>query len=129
LESVAVHHPRSLRTDVHNGLRVTAIGRTLVDLAGMRLETALAKAVATASYKGLLSPTEAVSALKRGRAGSAAVRRSLSHLLPELARTASPLEDLFVLLCDAAGLPAPEMNRVICGSKVDAVWRDQRLIV
>jgi hypothetical protein len=126
---VVVHHPRRLCIVRHEGFPVTPVGRTLVDTAGVLGFGFARKAIATASYRGLLPPGEAVSALKRGRRGSAAVRRALAQLLPELARTASPLEDLFVVSCDAADLPPPEMNRMVLGFKIDAVWRDRKVAV
>jgi hypothetical protein len=129
LTDVVVHHPRRLRVVTHNGLPVTPIGRTLVDTAGMLGFEYARKAIANASFRGLLTPNEAVSALKRGRRGSAIVRRALEQALPELARTLSPLEDLFVILCDAGDLPPPEMNRNVLGSKVDAIWREQKIAV
>jgi predicted transcriptional regulator of viral defense system len=129
LPTVVVHHPRRFHVVVHDGLRVTAVGRTLVDVAGMLGFEHVLKAIANASFRGLLPPNEAISALKRGRRGSAAVRRALAQMLPELVHTVSPLEDLFVILCDAAGLPAPEMNRYVLGFKVDAIWRDRKIAV
>lgn len=129
LPTVVVHHPRRFHAVVHDGLRITAVGRTLVDVAGMLPFDQVRKAIANASYRRLLTPTEGVSALKRGRRGSAAVRRALAQMLPELAHTLSPLEDLFVIACDAAGLPAPEMNRYVLGFKVDAIWREVKVAV
>jgi predicted transcriptional regulator of viral defense system len=126
---VVVHHPRHLHVVTHEGMPVTAVGRTLVDTAGMLGFDFVRKAIANASFRSLLPPGEAVSALKRGRRGSAAVRRALGQMLPELAHTVSPLEDLFVIACDTAGLPAPEMNRYVLGFKVDAIWRDMKIIV
>jgi predicted transcriptional regulator of viral defense system len=129
LAAVVVHHPRRFQAVTRDGIRVTAVGRTLVDVAGMLPFGDVRKAIANASYRNLLPPREAVSALKRGRRGSAAVRLALTQMLPELARTLSPLEDLFVIACDAAGLPDPEMNRDVLGFKVDAIWRDRKLAV
>jgi very-short-patch-repair endonuclease len=129
LKGVTVHHPRRFYAVTRDGLRVTGLGRTLVDIAGMLPFADVLKAVAKADYQRLLTPREGVSALKRGRRGSAAVRQALAHRLPELARTFSPLEDLFVLACDSSGLSPPKMNRVVLGFKVDAMWAEHRLIV
>ncbi len=129
LRKVVVHRPRHLYVVTHQGLPATAVGRTLVDTAGMLDLNEVRKMVAQASFLNRLPPVEAVSALKRGRKGSAAVRRALAQQLPELARTLSPLEDYFVIACDAAGLPAPEMNRKVLGYKVDAIWRNHKLAV
>lgn len=129
LRDVIVHRPRRFHVVTHSGVAVTAVGRTLVDTASMLGFDQVRKMVAQASFLKRLTPPEAVAALRRGRKGSAAIRRALAQQLPELAKTLSPLEDLFVVACDAAGLPAPQMNRMILGFKVDAIWPDHMLAV
>jgi very-short-patch-repair endonuclease len=49
--------------------------------------------------------------------------------LPSLAATLSVLEERFLLLCEAYGIPLPEANAVVGGLKVDALWRGSRTIV
>jgi very-short-patch-repair endonuclease len=48
---------------------------------------------------------------------------------PGSTRTRSPLEELFIALCDRYQLPRPEVNVYIEGYECDFVWREQRLIV
>src|SRR4051794_34973824 len=36
---------------------------------------------------------------------------------------------MFLALIDAAGIPRPEVNAIVEGFEVDAVWRDTRLTV
>jgi very-short-patch-repair endonuclease len=43
--------------------------------------------------------------------------------------TRSDLEEMFITLIDAAGIPRPEINAIVEGFEVDAVWRDVRLVV
>ena len=43
--------------------------------------------------------------------------------------TQSELEDRFLALIRDAGLPEPQCNVLVEGELVDAVWRDQKLIV
>jgi very-short-patch-repair endonuclease len=43
--------------------------------------------------------------------------------------TNSELEEMFIHLIDAAGLRRPEINALVEGFEVDAVWRDQRVVV
>ena len=45
------------------------------------------------------------------------------------AHTRSELEEMFLRLCDARGLPRPEANVRIEGMECDFVWRDRHLIV
>lgn len=129
LPNVAVHHPRHLAIVTHRGLRTTPVARTLVDLAGMLHYERLRKALANASFRGHLDSREARAVLRRGRRGSAALRRALDEQLPELAETLSPLEDRFLALCDAAGLPRPLINHTVAGMKVDAYWPHCGLVV
>ena len=44
-------------------------------------------------------------------------------------RPLSVLEERFLALCESSGIVLPEVNETICGLKVDALWRDQRLVV
>ncbi len=126
---VAVHRPRRLQLLHHRGLPVTPVGRTLVDLAGMLPFGQVRKAVAQASTRGYLNRPEIRAALRRGRRGSSALRRALDAQLPELSETLSPLEDLFLELCEGAGLPLPLVNRLVEGLKVDAYWPAHGLVV
>jgi hypothetical protein len=67
--------------------------------------------------------------LGRGKAGSSALRLAIDQHLPELALTRSVLEERFLALCEANALPLPEVNATISRFEVDALWRDERVIV
>ena len=65
-----------------------------------------------------------------GRPGSTKLRSALKRHEPKLARTRSPLERLFLPLCEKYGVPLPDdVNVRIAGVLVDAVWWKQRLVV
>ena len=65
-----------------------------------------------------------------GRAGSANAARGAERHEPKLARTRSPLERLFLPLCEKYGVPLPDdVNVRIAGVLVDAVWWEHRLVV
>jgi very-short-patch-repair endonuclease len=49
--------------------------------------------------------------------------------MPQLARTLSVLEERFLGLCESAGLPMPEVNARVGRMRVDALWRERRVIV
>jgi hypothetical protein len=61
--------------------------------------------------------------------GGRALRNALGQHLPQLATTDSELEVRFLLLVEKAGLPIPETNPYVEGLKVDAFWRDHKLVV
>ncbi len=86
-------------------------------------------ALANADYNDLLDITELRRLAGRGIAGSAALNSALQIHLPELARTRSELERLFLAFCQEHGLPMPQMNVYVEGHLVDAYWSQQRVIV
>src|SRR5947208_2148291 len=81
------------------------------------------RALAVAEYSRLLDAAALREALGPGQPGSAQLRKALDEYLPRLALTRSPLEDQFFALCEAKGIPLPEVNPRIEGVTVDALWR------
>ncbi|HEY5318980.1 MAG TPA: DUF559 domain-containing protein, partial [Solirubrobacteraceae bacterium] len=110
-------------------LPVTPVIQTLLDFAADNSEDRVRRALAEAEYLRLVDVHLVPAALGRGRPGSATLRAALRRHQPELARTRSQLERAFLALCETAGLPAPEVNTYVCGYLVDAVWREQRVVV
>jgi very-short-patch-repair endonuclease len=113
---------------MHRGLPVTPVARTLLDLASVAPLDRVRKAVAETDFQRLLD----LGALDRltgvGQSGSAKLRRAVHLHRPEYARTLSPLEDLLLDLCRRHRIPLPEVNVKVCGYKVDALWREQRVV-
>jgi hypothetical protein len=65
-----------------------------------------------------------------GRRGSTQLRNALARHEPKLARTRSPLERLFLPLLEKYGAPPPDdVNVMVAGVLVDAVWWRQKLVV
>jgi hypothetical protein len=123
-------HTRSDRQDVrHHGLPVTTPSQTLLDLASTLPFADLRRALAEADYRGLLEPAAIEHLTGRGRPGSAALGRAVSLHLPHLAETRSLLERRFLLLVERTGLPIPEMNAIVEGLMVDALWREAGVVV
>jgi hypothetical protein len=108
---------------------VTSVPRTLLDLANILSPRQLRRALAEADYRGLLDPIEIESVLGRGRPGSRALKAALRGHLPQLAETLSVLEERFLELCQSAGISLPEVNAGIGRMRVDALWREQRVVV
>lgn len=123
-------HPRRDRVRIHHdGLPVTTPAQTLLDLASTLPLPDLRRALAEADYRGLLDPPAIERLLGRGRPGAGALRKALLLHLPQLAATRSLLERRFLLLVERRGLPLPEVNGVVAGLTVDALWRKPRVIV
>lgn len=115
-----------------DGIPVTTIARTLVDLAGVVEQRDLARAVNEADVLRALDVGAILAALRRTRgrrgAGPAALRAALAaHDGPTLLRF--ELEHRFKELLDAGALPQAEHNVRVAEWEVDACWRAHRLIV
>jgi predicted transcriptional regulator of viral defense system len=136
-EWIRIHNRRALDArDVTTveGIRVTTVARTLVDLAEMLVHRQLTKALSEAERQRTLDVNgieEAIGRL-RGRRGSsvAKVRAALAELAAHGTQlTGSPLEDRLLPLLDAHDLPRPATNAYVEGYEGDAVWPAGRLIV
>lgn len=117
-----------------DGLPVTTLARTLVDLAGVLVRERLRKALEEAerSHRLDVRAIDAVLARTRGRngRGHVAIRAALADLARGgAAVTRSQLEERFLALLDAHGLPRPSTNAWTAGMEVDAIWPAARLAV
>ena len=129
LPGVTVHRVAGLKTTRKHGYPVTIVARTLLDLAASLPYDDVRRALAEADFRNLLDPTAIERELGRGRAGSKALRKALTAHLPELALANEGVEQAFVLLCERAGIPIPEVNVYLEGFKVDCLWRARRVVV
>jgi very-short-patch-repair endonuclease len=112
------------------GIPVTTVARTLFDLAEVAHPDGLERAFEAAERKELLD-MRAVLLTCRRNPGRRAHRR-LRSLLPDLAPaepTRSELERLFHRVCRFAELPSPQVNALVEGFEVDALWTAHRLVV
>jgi very-short-patch-repair endonuclease len=110
------------------GIPVTAIPRTLVDLAGVLPEQGLARACHEAEVRNRRIPerVEAVLARLPTRPGAGTLRRILHG---DVRVTLSRLEQSFLALLTQEGLPLPQTNRPAGGHRVDCRWPACRLTV
>lgn len=113
----------------HRRFPITTVAQTLLDYAGRADLLDVRRALAEADYRRWLDPEEVRAVLGRGRAGTATLRNALGRHEPQLARTRSWLEVAFVPLCESAGIPVPELNARLAGWPVDALWREERVVV
>jgi hypothetical protein len=126
-----VVHRRTTRLDStrHRRFPITSVAQTLLDYASMADLLDVRRALAQADYLRLLDRAAVDSALAQGRPGTAILRTALGQHQPMLARARSWLEVAFVPLCEAAGIPMPELNARVAGWTVDALWREERVVV
>ena len=126
---VLVHHPRHLDATRHRGFPITSVAQTLLGYAGQVDLLEVRRALAQADYLRLLDPPAVEAVTGQGRPGSKRLRHALKRHQPKLAHARSWLETVLVPLCESAGLPLPALNRRVAGWTVDALWREQRVVV
>jgi very-short-patch-repair endonuclease len=116
---------------VHDGIPITTVPRTLFDLATVLPKRQLERAINEAEVLHLWDELSLDHLLHRypRHKGNKAIRAALQQRREGSTATKSELEEMFLALTDAAGLPRPEINALAEGFEVDAVWRDARLVV
>lgn len=115
-------------TAVVDGIPVTTVARTLVDLAAELSAEALARACHEAGVRYRTTPRDVLTVLaRRPRSrGAANLRRIVEGDIPV---TLSTLEARFLKLLESDGLPLPATNRMAGGRRVDCRWPRHRLTV
>jgi very-short-patch-repair endonuclease len=136
-KGIRVHARHRLdRVDVEtvDGIPVTTVARTLVDLAGTVPRDRLSKAINEAEVRRILDIRAVEDARERARNrrgdGHAALRAALVEMAdrgPTL--TKSQLEARFLALLDAHRLPRPRVNASVGPYEVDALWPERRVAV
>lgn len=126
---VVVHDRRAWPRTWHRGLPVAPLHEVLLAYAASATAEDLRYALAQAEYRGYLKLDLWRPGLGQGRAGAAALRKALAAHQPRLAMTRSLLERRLLALCERSGLPAPRVNAVVEGHRVDALWAAERVIV
>ena len=111
-----------------NGVPVTTVARTLLDVAEIVSEREFELVSDQADRLGLLDvpALEAVCSRGFGRRGLKRTRSLLEATRPQ---TRSPLEARVLALCREHSLPLPQTNAEVLGREVDAFWPEQRLMV
>jgi hypothetical protein len=130
LRGVKVYGRRACERFLHKGLPTTTIEQALLDFAANAPIERVRYALANADYHKVLDVTALQVIAGNGRSGSTKLREALKRHEPKLARTRSPLERLFLPLCEKFGVPLPDdVNVLVAGVLVDAVWWRQKLVV
>jgi very-short-patch-repair endonuclease len=114
----------------HEGIPVTTVARTLLDLAAVLPRQQLKRAIEQAEFLRLADDTSLDALLARypRRSGTAALREIRQVGLTETV-TRSELEERFLAFLDAHDLSRPRVNCAVEGFEVDFHWPGQRLIV
>jgi very-short-patch-repair endonuclease len=112
-----------------DGIPVTSLARTIVDLADILSEQGVADAVHEAEIRGLfdLKKVERVLARLPGRKGRHKLMRVHAAYRDVQPFTRSRAERLVLRMCDAHGLPSPRVNTWIGAHEVDFFWPEVNL--
>lgn len=124
IHRVRALHPRDVC--VVDGIRMTTVPRVLLDLAPSLSPAELTRACHEAWVHHRVTPpmVEACIARNPHKKGAAKLRRALGSDV-----TLSKLEDLFLALLKANGVPLPRTNIGVEGDKVDCHWEQHGLTV
>lgn len=113
-----------------DGVPVTSVVRTLVDVAGSVPARTLEQVYARATREGRADPAAVGHALaRRGRAPGAGRLQTLVSSSAAPVFTRSVAEDRLLEWIRKAGLPAPETNVRIGGLELDCAWQRLRVAV
>lgn len=127
-----VHGRPTLRPDdtvTRDGIPVTGVIRTLVDLATELDEIAVERAVNEADKRDLVDPETLRAALDRykGEPGAPLLRKLLDKLT--FCLSDSDLEIFFRPLAAQSELPPPLSKQIVNGWEVDFYWPDLGLVI
>ncbi len=110
------------------GIPVTSVPRTLVDLAAVLSEDALARVCHEAGVLHRTTPRQVEAELAR-RPTSPGARQLRAVMSGDVRVTLSHLERAFLKLLREVSLPLPLTNRVASARRVDCRWPEYRLTV
>lgn len=113
------------------GIPVTSLARTLLDLAATLPPRRLDRVLERSEELRLFDLTAVDELLARvtHHPGITPLRAALALYRPSPAFTRSGVEERFLGLVEAAGLPTPAMNCNVAGLELDAYWEEERFAV
>jgi hypothetical protein len=132
LPGVQVHGRRPLERMVHLGIPVTTIAQALLDLAAVsELDPVPVRvALARLDFRHELDVRALAAVCRSGCPGSRLLHWAIANYDPRFARTRSPLENDWIVVCEELDIPKPDdINGFVHGIRSDNIYRDARLIV
>jgi very-short-patch-repair endonuclease len=128
-----MHHSPLPHDEVttENGIPLTTIPRTLLDLAPVLPPSQVERALNEAEIRQRTDPLSLLDLIDRHRhrPGIRVIRALLGDLRSGGTVTRSELETRFRQFLRSYGLPPPAVNCSLLGFECDCVWQAQRLIV
>ena len=126
---IVIHRSRHAPPGSHlvDGIPITSVARTLVDLADVLNEERLARARAPGGDPARLRPARARGALRGYRAAGRHRSTGPGRLPARAALPAQRGRARLKRLCEDHGLPQPQFNVCVAGYEVDAYWPEAKL--
>jgi hypothetical protein len=114
-----------------DGIPVTSVERTLLDLAAVLPAQRLRTVIETAQRNGRYDHRRVLALLdvSNGHRGTGALQAAINDLHDVPPATRSQLEQLALEIIRAAGLPEPTVNPSVEGETVDLSWPQYNLVV
>jgi hypothetical protein len=134
IAGIRLHQPRSLHpadVDVYDGIPTTSVARLLLDLAATEPRRRVERVFEAAERERVLDMRAVHELIERaaGHKGRQPLLALLAAVSEPAHHTRSILEQRFLELCRAAGIPEPAANAWVEGYEVDMLWREQKVIV
>jgi hypothetical protein len=131
---IEVHRVRRLHPEdvaMRERIPVTSVARTVLDLAETLTLRQLIRVIEQAERLRIfdLNAIEELLARNPGRHGTRPLRAAIAAVNGEPPRTNSDWERDFLDFCEDHGIPRPELNVIVEGFEVDALWPEKKLIV
>jgi hypothetical protein len=132
-QGILLHRSRTLAPShmtVHEGIPVTTVARTLVDLAEVAPFRVLERAADQAETLRRLDVAQlrAIIDANPRRTGCVRVAKLLDDHAIGTTLTRSDLEEAFLAMCAREGVQPPAVNARVAGLEVDFLWPSARLV-
>lgn len=128
-ERIAVRRWPAMEREDHNGIPIVPVPHIVRGLAATDDLDLVRVVLSQMDFMRILDLPALARVCGRGVPGSGVVREAMTRLQPLFARARSWFEIRLILVCEETNTPMPEINEKIGGDTVDAVWRDEMLIV
>ncbi len=132
-KGMRIHHASltPFEADEVDGIPVTSLARTLLDVAATEDELTLRRVYERAERLQILdlTPIRQLLSLRRGHRGAGRLRALITYDPTAAAAAISELERLYLDLLRDFGLPTPQVNVLVDGYLVDCYWPEADVVV
>jgi hypothetical protein len=132
LPTICVHSRRAIRRAIHDGIPVTSIPQTMLDLAAVSEHDPVAIRVALArlDFRHELDRRALNGVSRPGSPGTRLLKWAVDNYDPRFAHPRSPLENDWIVVCEELDIPKPDaVNGFVHGVRSDNIYWAARLIV